>query len=157
MRSRTDFIVVHSSATRLEMDVDVEVIRGWHRRKGYSDIGYHYVILPSGVVQPGRPENAVGAHVQGYNARSIGICLVGGLDGNNEPTDNYTGLQKAALWRLIDELEDRYPEATVLGHRDLSPDRDGDGVVERHEWLKACPCFDVRAERAKRTLRASVG
>ena len=47
--------------------------------------------------------------------------------------------------QLVRDLLARYPGAQVVGHRDLSPDKDGDGVVERHEWLKDCPCFDVPA------------
>ena len=77
MRTRTDFLVVHCSATRPEMDVGVEDIRRWHLAKGWSDIGYHYVITRNGTPQTGRPEGEIGAHVHGYNARSVGINLSG--------------------------------------------------------------------------------
>jgi N-acetylmuramoyl-L-alanine amidase len=152
LRKRTDFLVVHCSATRPEMDIDVNDIRRWHKNKGWADVGYHYVIPQSGNIQEGRPEQEIGAHVQGYNARSVGICLVGGLDGNGDPCDNFTGFQKDGLAALLADLKTRYPGATILGHRDLSPDLDGDGVVEKHEWLKHCPCFDVRDWARKKGL-----
>ena len=127
------------------MDVGVEEIRRWHLAKGWSDIGYHYVITRNGTLQTGRPEGEIGAHVHGYNARSLGICLVGGLDGNGQPANNFTAAQLRTLRAALKSLNKKYPGAVVLGHRDLSPDTDGDGIVSQHEWLKACPCFDVRS------------
>jgi N-acetyl-anhydromuramyl-L-alanine amidase AmpD len=98
-------------------------------------IGYHYVILANGVVATGRHVDEIGAHVQGFNRASIGICMVG--------TDAFSTEQWRALRRLVDALRMTYPAARVVGHRDLSPDRDGDGKVERSEWTKTCPGFDV--------------
>ncbi|KAA2237254.1 N-acetylmuramoyl-L-alanine amidase [Salinarimonas soli] len=146
VRSRTDLIVLHCSATRAGQAVTAAQIRDWHLARGFSDIGYHRVIRRDGTVEAGRPLDAVGAHVAGHNARSVGVCLVGGLDDRTgAPADTFTPAQWTALRALVGELVARYPGARVLGHRDLSPDLDGDGVVEPREWLKSCPCFDARA------------
>jgi len=107
-------------------------------------IGYHAVIRRSGEIEFGRHFDDGGAHVIGHNFRSVGICLVGGVDAAGEPENNFTAEQFESLRALIDMLQRAYPNATALGHRDLSPDIDGDGLVSEAEWLKDCPCFDVR-------------
>lgn len=139
-------IVIHCSATKEGQDVTIEEIAKWHRARGFKRVGYHYVIRLDGRVENGRGLQEVGAHVQGHNANSIGICYVGGLDAKGKPKDTRTEAQRKALRDLVKGLVCQYPNAIVCGHRDLSPDKDGDGVVEPHEWLKACPCFDVGAE-----------
>lgn len=143
---RIDTIVVHCSATREGKDYTVEDIRRWHKDRGYSDIGYHYVVYRDGSIHEGRPLELPGAHVKGHNARSIGICYVGGLDSNVKSKDTRTPQQKASLLSLIKKLKRDYPHARVVGHRDLSPDRNGNGKVDRWEWLKDCPCFDAEGE-----------
>lgn len=138
-------IVVHCSATRGSLDIRAADIDRWHRARGWAGIGYHYVITRRGEVEAGRPEEQFGAHVAGFNRTTIGVCLVGGiLEDGKTASANFTEAQMHALGSLILTLHAKYPGATILGHRDLSPDKDGDGVVERHEWLKECPCFDVR-------------
>lgn len=139
-----ELLVVHCSATRESQDISAADIDRWHRDKGWRKIGYHYVIRRSGEVQQGRQEHEAGAHVAGHNAKSIGICMVGGLAADGKtPQENYTAAQYDALGELLDDLTYRFPRAKVLGHRDLSPDRNGDGRVSEREWLKACPCFDA--------------
>lgn len=140
-------IVVHCSATREGQPHDKRDIERWHKARGFRTIGYHYVVLLDGTVQIGRPEAEAGAHAVGHNADSIGVVYIGGLAADGvTPKDTRTPAQKAALRQLIHTLSGKYPKAQVLGHRDLSPDRDGDGKVEPHEWLKACPSFDVRTQ-----------
>lgn len=143
---RIDTIVVHCSATREGKDYTVKDIRRWHKDRGYSDIGYHYVVYRDGSIHEGRPLELPGAHVKGHNARSIGICYVGGLDSNGKSKDTRTPQQKASLLSLIKRLKRDYPHTRVVGHRDLSPDRNGNGKVDRWEWLKDCPCFDAKGE-----------
>jgi N-acetylmuramoyl-L-alanine amidase len=138
-------IVIHCTATREGQDVDAATIRKWHQDKGWQDIGYHFVVRPNGAVERGRPEEQPGSHVAGFNTGSIGVVYVGGLDAQGRAKDTRTPLQTVSLARLVTDLAKAYPGAAVMGHRDLSPDKDGDGVVEPHEWLKDCPCFDVRA------------
>ena len=131
MRS-IDKIIVHCSATREGQHVTVQQIRQWHLQRNFADIGYHYVIYLDGTVHKGRPLERAGAHCKGYNAHSIGICYVGGLDRQGKPKDTRTAAQKAALLTLIRELRQRFPRATVHGHREFA--------------AKACPCFDAKKE-----------
>ena len=131
MRS-IDKIIVHCSATREGQHVTVQQIRQWHLQRNFADIGYHYVIYLDGTVHKGRPLEKAGAHCKGYNAHSIGICYVGGLDRQGKPKDTRTAAQRAALLTLIRELRQRFPRATVHGHREFAN--------------KACPCFDAKKE-----------
>jgi N-acetyl-anhydromuramyl-L-alanine amidase AmpD len=142
-RSSTDFIVVHCSATKATLDIGVREITQWHIQRGFDTVGYHYVIRRSGELETGRRESAIGAHVRGHNANSIGICLAGGVDAHNKPENNFTVQQFATLELLLKQLKDRYPTARTLGHRDLSPDKNGDGKITPNEFIKACPSFDV--------------
>jgi N-acetylmuramoyl-L-alanine amidase len=132
-RKRTNWLVIHCSATRAVMDVGAADIRRWHRAQGWADIGYHYVIRRSGKVEAGRAVDAIGSHVKGHNVDSVGICLAGGL--NNEtfkPEANYTPQQWDALKKLLASLLKKYPKAKVLGHRDFP------------NVQKACPCFGAK-------------
>ena len=133
-------IVVHASATPKGEHFDVEDIRAWHKAKGWSDIGYHFVILLNGTIQYGRDINTIGAHVLGHNTNSVGICYIGGKYGE----DTRTILQQVSLVYLIGTLKRLYTKAEVLGHRDFSPDLDGDGTIEPNEWMKLCPSFDAK-------------
>ena len=141
-----NLIVVHCSATKEGQDVSVEQIDKWHRVRGFRKIGYHYVIGLDGIPRLGRDIEEAGAHVKGHNEDSIGICYVGGLDADGKPKDTRNEAQKRGLYQLIKMLKVNFKDAVVVGHRDLSPDKDGDGVVEKHEWVKACPCFDAIEE-----------
>ena len=116
-------------------------------------IGYNFVIDLDGTVENGRPISMAGAHCadkgfsgKSYNLHSIGICYVGGLDKNGNPKDTRTEAQKKALIELVKKMRATYNIKDILGHRDASPDRNHDGKIERNEWVKDCPCFDVRKE-----------
>ncbi len=148
-----DSIVIHCTATPEGKEYTVASIRAMHLRRGFSDIGYHYVIHLDGTVEQGRPLTRQGAHSntpglsgRAYNTHSIGVCYVGGLDKNLKPKDTRTPQQKQALRNLVAELCSKYTILEVLGHRDTSPDLDCDGQIEPHEYAKACPCFEVRDE-----------
>ena len=148
-----DAIVIHCSATRAGQDVRAADIDKWHKERGYAGIGYNFVIDLDGTVEVGRPLNRDGAHCNtaglsgvSYNKHSIGICYVGGLDAFGNPADTRTPEQKLSLANLVYKLMDEYPIVEVIGHRDASPDKNGDGKITRNEWIKQCPCFDVRAE-----------
>lgn len=142
-RKKTTYIVVHCSATPPTMNIGADTIRLWHKEKGWSDIGYHLVIRRDGSIDPGRELKTIGAHVAGYNAVSVGVCLIGGVDAHNKPEDNFTPEQYKALKNVLRLLRADYPKALIVGHRDLSPDKNGDGTISPDEWLKACPSFDV--------------
>lgn len=141
-------IAIHCSATPEGKPFFAADIRGWHKRKGWADIGYHFVIDLDGTIEVGRPLAQAGAHVQGFNAHSIGVCYVGGVaaDGKQTPKDTRTPAQKAALVMLLRALTARFPGAVIKGHRDYSPDRNGNGKIEPFEWVKVCPSFDARTE-----------
>ena len=139
-----NLLVVHTSATPRFMDIGVAEIRQWHLAKGWSDVGYHSVIRRNGIIEIVRPIERVGAHAKGYNKNSIGICLVGGLNNARKPDNNYTRAQKVSLYFLLMTLKRTWIKAEVLGHRDLSPDLNHDGIITSNEWVKACPCFDVK-------------
>lgn len=141
-----DKIIIHCSATPEGRHTTVADIRKWHLARKFNDIGYHYVIYLDGSVHKGRDISKIGAHVQGHNSRSIGICYVGGLDNSGKPKDTRTAEQKQSLVKLVNDLKRQFPGCEVLGHRDYSPDLNGNGIIEEWEWLKACPCFDVRKE-----------
>lgn len=144
---KIDYIVVHCSATREDRPFGIEELRKEHLRRGFSDIGYHFYIRRDGTVTPTRPIALAGAHVRGYNKYSIGICYEGGLDSGGRPADTRTAEQRSALRLLVAQLLHRFRgEVRVCGHRDLSPDLNGNGVVEPAEWTKLCPCFDVGKE-----------
>lgn len=152
--NKIDAIVIHCTATRAGQDVRAADIDKWHKERGFAMIGYNYVIDLDGTVEVGRPLSRDGAHCntagtsgRSYNRHSIGICYVGGLDKDGKPADTRTPEQKRALRDLVYKLMDAYPNIVeVIGHRDASPDRNKDGRITPNEWVKVCPCFDVRAE-----------
>lgn len=118
-----------------------------HRQRGFRSIGYHFVIRLDGTIEPGRDVALDGAHCTGWNHRSIGICYIGGLDRNGRPADTRTEAQREALVRLVEDLRLVFPSLKqVIGHRDTSPDLNGDGIISPDEYIKSCPCFDVKAE-----------
>ena len=132
VRKSTDFIAIHCSATRPSMNIGVKEITKWHKDKGWATIGYHYVIRRDGKLEAGRPEAQIGAHVEGFNAVSVGVCMVGGVHEDTlGPEDNFTPAQYATLKTLIPFLLAKYPKAKVQGHRDFP------------NVKKACPSFDV--------------
>ena len=148
-----DAIVIHCSATRANQDVRAADIDKWHKERGFACIGYNFVVDLDGTVETGRPLTRDGAHCNtaglsgvAYNKHSIGICYVGGLDANGNAADTRTPEQKKALAELVYKLMDQYPIVEVIGHRDASPDKNGNGVIEQNEWIKQCPCFDVKSE-----------
>lgn len=139
-----DSIIVHCSATKAGQDFTATDIDRWHRERGFNGIGYHYVIRLDGKLEKGRDVALAGAHCKGWNERSVGICYIGGLDENGRPADTRTNAQKRVLYQIIIDLQREYNILQVLGHRDTSPDLNGDGVIEPYEYVKACPCFDVK-------------
>ena len=144
-KSKVKYIVVHCSATYPGQRCDAEIIDTWHRQRGYAMIGYHYVVMPDGEVQHGRPLFYQGAHAKGYNHCSVGVCYVGGLNADGETADTRTEEQKKAMMMLLMNLKKTFPQARIVGHREL-------------DMGKACPCFDatvynrlIEQENADRT------
>lgn len=126
-------IIVHCSATPEGKDYTLDTIRQWHRQRGFSDIGYHYVIHPDGTVEEGRDVNIAGAHCSGHNSKSIGICYIGGMTADNKKAkDTRTEEQRTNLKALLLAMRKLYPQAKIHGHRDFA--------------AKACPSFDATEE-----------
>lgn len=142
-----DLIVIHCSATKETSRLTPLALDRMHRQRGFNGCGYHYYIERDGKINSMRPSEKVGAHVRGYNAHSLGICYEGGLDKNGRAADTRTERQKVSLRALVKVLRQLYPTINrVVGHRDLSADRNGDGVITPDEWTKQCPCFDAASE-----------
>lgn len=131
-------IVIHCAATKNgDAAIKLADLDKMHRDKGWRKIGYHFVVEIDGSVREGRQLEEIGAHVEGNNAKSIGICMVG--------TDKFTDAQWQSLRTLVADLQQRFSKAETCGHRDFSPDRNGDGLIDAWEWFKLCPGFDVKA------------
>ena len=129
-RTVPDTIVIHCSDTYATQDIGAAEIRKWHtKERGWDDIGYHFVIRRDGRVERGRDGHYEGAHVEGHNSHTIGICLVGGK-GKAGAEDNFLPAQKSALAGLIAGLRAGGSFPKVVGHNDLNP-------------AKACPVLDV--------------
>jgi len=131
LRNKTNFIVIHCAATRPNMDIGVEEITRWHvDDNGWSDIGYHKVIRRNGVVEEGRNLKYMGAHAAGYNHKSLGVCMVGGMSDDLLAENNFTDKQWTALKDLMVQLQVDYPDTNIIGHNEIS--------------AKECPSFDVQ-------------
>ena len=143
---KIDMIVIHCSATRADVPLSPRQLDEMHRQRGFDGCGYHYYVRRDGEICTMRPVDRPGAHAKGYNQHSIGVCYEGGLDEQGRPADTRTELQKRSLRVLVRVLAMDFQTRRIVGHRDLSPDLNGDGVIEPEEWMKACPCFDVGTE-----------
>lgn len=139
-------LVWHCTATPEGKEFTRAQIKAMHLVRGFTDIGYHKIIHLDGTVSEGRSEDKEGAHVSGHNRGTLGYSYVGGLDAKGNAKDTRTPAQKQTMVRLTKDAINRYGLRLVLGHRDLSPDRDHDGVVEPFEWVKVCPCFNAATE-----------
>lgn len=167
MKRTLNAIVAHCSATPNGKDFRASAIDDMHKLRGFKrdsqavrnfnpgleHIGYHFVIDVDGTVETGRGLEEIGAHVQGSNAKSVGICMIG--------LDKFTPAQWESLSKCVTGLVSKISGVQVTspthcmtllkdmgislkGHRDYSPDLNGDGVIQRNEWIKDCPNFDVR-------------
>ena len=129
-RPFTDRIVIHCSATPPGRDIGRVEIDQWHKARGWTGIGYNFVVRRNGTLEYGREVTKVGAHAKGYNARSIGICLIGGIDAAGKPEANFSDAQWATLQRILAALRLVWPAAEVIGHNEVA--------------RKACPSFNVQ-------------
>lgn len=131
MKREINFIVVHCTATQPEAKIS-DIKRYWKEVLGWKSPGYHYIIDRRGDIVKLFPESQIANGVKNNNAHSIHLSYIGGIDRKGNPIDNRSKAQEAAMFDLIVELSERYPNAKILGHRDF---------VGVH---KACPSFDVR-------------
>jgi len=131
-KRKIKYIVIHCTAT--PQTTTLESIRSyWKNQRGWGDTpGYHYLINPDGEVIQLLDEKENSYGVYAHNSECISIAYKGGVDKSNKPVDNRTRAQQHAMFDLIVEISNRYPDAEILGHRDFA------GVK------KACPSFDVK-------------
>ena len=130
MRKITE-IIIHCSCTPEGRNIGATTILDWHKERGFSDIGYHYVIRLDGTMETGRPVEQIGAHTKGHNRNSIGICYIGGTETDcKTPKDTRTKEQCKAMAELLKKLRKQFPNATIHGHSEFAN--------------KACPSFDVK-------------
>lgn len=130
-------LVWHCTADKEGVDNTVENIRRFHMAKppkgrGWSDIGYHFVVYRDGSIHSGRPLGEPGAHVEGNNSDTIGCAYVGGVDKHGAPKDTRTAQQRVAMRILTNAIVSDYRIKTISGHNQYSS--------------KACPSFDVRSD-----------
>ena len=127
-----DRVFLHCSASDRPEHDNVATMRNWHLARGWSDVGYHFVIRRSGEIETGRPIEKAGAHAAGHNIASVGVCVVGGKARAGRQPCNFTARQWASLAALVDTLKRDHPTIeSVIGHNDVSS--------------KTCPIFDVAA------------
>jgi N-acetyl-anhydromuramyl-L-alanine amidase AmpD len=148
-----DTIVIHCSATREDINYSFDQCTRDHKARGFRKCGYHFYITKDGTIHIGRLLSEVGAHVgKDGNRNSIGICYEGGIRAKGNPAnpkdaiDTRTPEQKKAILKCIAESMAYGQIKQIVGHRDLSPDLNGNGVIEPKEWIKMCPCFDAIPE-----------
>lgn len=137
-------IFVHCTAGSQKQTI--EDLKAEFKAKGWKNSGYHYAVMPSGRIEQMLPEEEISNGVQGYNSTSINVAYIGGIDRNGKAVDNRTSEQKKSLVDLLKQLRQRYPKARIMGHRDISPDKNGNGIIDPWERIKECPCFDAITE-----------
>lgn len=137
-------IFVHCTAGSQKQSV--KDLMAEFKKKGWKYPGYHYFVSADGTINKLRDESKVSNGVQGYNSTSINVAYAGGIDSKGNAIDNRTEEQKRSLISLLKELRGRYPGANIMGHRDISPDNNNNGIVDPWERIKECPCFDAITE-----------
>lgn len=142
-----DLIVMHCTATKENNHFGYDDLYWLHVHKnGWSDIGYHYFYTRDGKEHICRPLGRPGAHVRGHNRTSVGLAYEGGLNAEGTPSDTRSAAQIRSIKNRIKLLRIQFGPIPVLGHRDLSPDANGDGTIQANERLKECPCYDAIVE-----------
>lgn len=148
MTARTiKYIAVHCTATA--QGTTIKQLLDIFKARGFKTPGYHYAISADGTIHQLVPEERVSNGVKGYNTVSINVAYIGGVELNGKKVvavDNRTEAQRESLIMLLKELKGRYPKAVIQGHRDFSPDTNGNGKVDPWERIKECPCFDAKVE-----------
>lgn len=134
-------IVLHCTAGSAQQKTS-DIINYWKTKLGWNRYGYHYLISADGSIENITPIEQPSNGVKGHNANSIHVCYKGGWDG----TDTRTPAQKRSMDAILRTLKAKFPAAQIVGHRDFSPDLNGDGKITPDEWVKLCPCFDAKSE-----------
>lgn len=146
---RIDRIFVHCTASWQDSTTKESLLAEF-KAKGWKNPGYHYVIFPKdGEIVQLLDEEKTANGVKNYNAHSIHIAWVGGIDkvdGKIVSVDNRTAWQKLQLIDILTKLKLKYKTAIIMGHRDISPDLNHNGIIDPWERIKECPCFNAMVE-----------
>ena len=134
------YIAVHCTAGSQKSTVN-DLLEEF-RKKRWKAPGYHYVITSDGKIHQLLDTEKVSNGVKGYNSVTVNIAYTGGMDG----VDNRTDEQKKSLVILLKLLRKHYPDAVIQGHRAFSPDKNGNGKIEKHEWITKCPGLEAKTE-----------
>lgn len=140
------YIFVHCTAS--QQTATVQQILKEFTQRGWRIPGYHYIVDPKGMLTQLVAEDRISNGVKGYNAESINVAYIGGIDSKKKAIDNRTPEQKKTLLNILTRLKKKYPNAIIMGHRDISPDKNHNGIVDPWERIKECPCFDAKTEYA---------
>ncbi len=138
------YIFVHCTAS--QQTATVQQILKEFTQRGWRIPGYHYIVDPKGMLTQLVAEDRISNGVKGYNAESINVAYIGGIDSKKKAIDNRTPEQKKTLLNILTRLKKKYPNAIIMGHRDISPDKNHNGIVDPWERIKECPCFDAKTE-----------
>lgn len=131
MQRQIKYIVVHCTATPTTATIE-NIQQYWKKKLGWKNPGYHDIIKRDGTIVNILPETLIANGVRGYNSNAIHISYIGGIDARGNATDNRTVAQQQAMYKRLLQLNEKHPQAAILGHRDFP------GVA------KACTSFDVR-------------
>ncbi len=161
---KIDWIIWHCTAG--PQTQTVKVITDYWKSIGWKKPGYHHIILPDGTIVDLLPIAEVSNGVKGFNANSINICYIGGVEvikGINDKgkpynvigkaIDNRTVAQKTSQLVLASRYSKMFPKAVFRGHRDFSVDKNRDGIIKPNEWMKTCPSFSAREYFKKMGIR----
>jgi N-acetylmuramoyl-L-alanine amidase len=131
---KIDYLVVHTTATPQSAKPE-SIQRYWRENLKWKSPGYHILIDAAGTIhrlsELAKPTNGAA----GFNSVSLHVSYIGGIDSTGKPIDNRTAAQKATMREVLTEWKRLFPNAKILGHRDLGA-------------KKACPCFNAITEYA---------
>lgn len=138
------FLTQHCTATPEGLNLTAQQVSDMDIAR-FGQVSYHYVVLLDGTVVETLPPFYKGAHVGGHNTGNVGISYIGGLDRvTKKPKDTRTADQKKGMAKFYANFLSEHPHVEFKGHRDWSPDLNHDGIITPNEWVKSCPCFDVK-------------
>ena len=138
-----NYIVLHCTASQQTETVE-NILNFFKNVNKWKNPGYHFIIRSDGSVANTCKIENIANGVAGHNANSIHISYIGGIDKQGKAIDNRTDAQKVAQIKLLTDLKLKFPKAVITGHRDLSPDKNKDGIISPNEWTKMCPGFDTK-------------
>lgn len=141
------YIAIHCTATPQTATIE-QIQRYWREVLKWRNPGYHFIVKPDGTYVQLLPLERISNSVAGHNRHIVAIAYIGGVDARGKNIDNRTWAQKATMLKLVIEMRQKFKTAIVQGHRDFSPDKNHNGIIDYYEYIKWCPCFDAKKEYA---------